>query len=412
MNLDRTALRTLHVVDMTGNLGGGTRFVRSLLPALRRARPDLEISFFGTDASLSRGDVLSDLNNAGIRTRRLGWYEGMNWRSQGLRRRVAFKVRRRMGREGEPIDYVRRNFARAIDGADVTYFPWPYHFGVPVINSAMVATIHDLNFKYFFGSPIFAAQQASALDTQVRQWLGAASTVTSSEFMSDEIKRFYPDSPPSRVIRLTSFSARAAAPSESPSVGVPRLTAPYVLSANNVTVHKNLGTVIAAQALLRQRFPEVRLVLAGAGTEAATGRSTALGATYPDESGDVIGLGYVSNDEIDRLIDGAAVVVNASLYEAGNGPGVDAWSRGTPVAMSDIPSFREHLVRLGVAAALFDPRDPKDIAAKIADVLENRSAWTAAVEQSKTAMNARTWDHVAHEYIEVFEGAHRGRSDG
>jgi glycosyltransferase involved in cell wall biosynthesis len=179
-----------------------------------------------------------------------------------------------------------------------------------------------------------------------------------------------------------------------------------------MTIHKNVGPLIAAQARLRERFPGLRLVLTGVGTEAATGRSTSIGSIRGASEPDVIGLGYVSNHEMDDLIGRAAVVVNPSLYEAGNGPGLDAWSRGTPVAMSDIPSFTEHLDVLGVEAAVFDPRDPEDIAAKLADVLDHPDAWAAVAARSKSAISGRTWDQVASEYLSVFDAAYWTLSGG
>jgi hypothetical protein len=244
-------MRSLNVVDLTGNLGGGTRFVRALLPAMRRVRPDLDITFLGTEASLGHHAPVLEFERAGIRTRALTYYEGMRWKSQPLRRRLGFKVRRQFRTEIERLGLIRRNFAREIDGADVTYFPWPYFIDVPVIRSAMVATIHDLNFKYFFGSPIFNTDQLRTLDEQMASWLGRAIVTTSSAFMSREIGRFFPGAQSPPVIRLTSFSL----PSLLNDGAVPRLPvgvrAPYVLSANNVTVHKNLGAIIAAVSILR-----------------------------------------------------------------------------------------------------------------------------------------------------------------
>jgi len=73
--------------------------------------------------------------------------------------------------------------------------------------------------------------------------------------------------------------------------------------------------------------------------------------------------------------------------------------------MSDIPSFTEHLGALGVEAAVFDPRDPDDIAAKLADVLDRPDAWTAAAARSRAAIGGRTWDQVAAEYLAVFDAA-------
>jgi len=170
------------------------------------------------------------------------------------------------------------------------------------------------------------------------------------------------------VIRLAPFVSGSGTPTASK---VARDLGRYVFCGTHLTVHKNLGPLLAAHAIVRRRFPDVRLVLTGAGTEAASGVATSIGTIAAAEPPDVLGLGYVSNDQIDALIAHAAVVVNPSLYEAGNGPGVDAWSHGVPVAMSDIPSFREHLDVQGVRAVLFDPRDPADIAVKVIGILEN-----------------------------------------
>src|SRR3972149_2137777 len=62
---------------------------------------------------------------------------------------------------------------------------------------------------------------------------------------------------------------------------------------------------------------------------------------------------------------GSPIGPNGRGYASRDGPGLDAGSRETPGAMSDIPPFREPLAALGVSAALFDPRSPADIAEKI-----------------------------------------------
>jgi glycosyltransferase involved in cell wall biosynthesis len=396
---------SVNVVDLTGNHGGGTRFVRALLPALLRARPGLEITFLTTEEGLVRNDAVTDLRAAGVKTRALTIVDGMNWYAQPFAQRLRYRLRHWMRLEPDRRAYMRMQFQREVDGADITYFPWPYLLPVPRLRSPMVMTVHDLNFMYFFGTPIFGSDATRTMTEQMRSWLSATSAVTSSQFMADEIRKFYPDCGRVPVIRLAPFSDPVGAPG-SPEPQLPeRVQSPYVLSANNVTQHKNLGAAIAAQAILRQKFPDIRLVMAGVGTEASTGRATAIGTARTEEDADVIGLGYVSNDEINRLIDGAAAVINTSLYEAGNGPGLDAWSRGTPVAMSNIPPFVEHLPALGVEAALFDPRNPADIAAKVADIIDNGDRWREVANRSRAAIQAHTWDRVASDYLSVFDAS-------
>jgi glycosyltransferase involved in cell wall biosynthesis len=113
----------------------------------------------------------------------------------------------------------------------------------------------------------------------------------------------------------------------------------------------------------------------------------------------------VSNDQIDALIQCATVVVSASLYEAGNGPGLDAWARGVPVAMSNIAAFMEHIEVQGVKAFVFDPRDPRDIAAKLREVLDDPDRARSEAEMSRRALENLTWRNCAAQYLQVFEQA-------
>jgi glycosyltransferase involved in cell wall biosynthesis len=226
--------------------------------------------------------------------------------------------------------------------------------------------------------------------------------------MASEIARFYPESG-SRVpvVRLAPFVLNTGAKRTSSKLASQiSEKGPYLLCPTQMTIHKNVGSLIAAQALLREKYPNLRLVLTGLGSDWATGRASPIGTIRDHSQPDVIGLGYVTNDEIDALIDRAAAVVNPSFYEAGNGSGIDAWSRGIPVAMSDIPSFREHLEFQGVEAAMFDPRNPEDIASKIEEILNRPEEWAETARRSQAAMSLRTWDDVAEDYLSMFDAAH------
>jgi glycosyltransferase involved in cell wall biosynthesis len=415
-------VRHLGVVDIIGNPGGSVRFTRALLPALRRLRPELRITLYGRSASLRRDDVTPELVAAGVRVVELAWTADRPWKSRPLRTRLGYKVARRLRRAEATTDsFVAASLKREvdrIDAVDVMYFPWPYQTPVPRVSAPLVATIHDLNFRYFFGAPVYGPDQSAELDRQIDEWRGSASIVTSSQFMADEFRRLFPGAPAVPVIRPAPFSlqgtghpGRTVPPGAGPGQ-TDGLAAPYLLCPTQLTVHKNLGPLIAAQAILRQQFPTLRLVITGAGSEMATGRSTPIGTIRTAAQPDVLGLGYVSNERIEELIEGAAVVVNPSLYEAGNGPGLDAWSRGVPVAMSAIPPFTEHLTFLGVEAAVFDPRNPDDIAAKLADVLDRPDAWSAAAARSSAAIARRTWDQAAAEYLEVFDAAYEAQALG
>ena len=54
------------VVDHVGNHGGGSRVVRSLLPALKRCDPTLEIVYFGNPASIRRENLDAEFTPVAI----------------------------------------------------------------------------------------------------------------------------------------------------------------------------------------------------------------------------------------------------------------------------------------------------------------------------------------------------------
>lgn len=150
---------------------------------------------------------------------------------------------------------------------------------------------------------------------------------------------------------------------------------------------------------------DLNLVLTGPGTEIINGHATVIGIEMGGKPSDVIGLGYVTNTQIDSLIQRASVVVNTSLYEAGNGSGLDAWEMGTPVAMSNIPSFIEHLKVQGLLAEVFDPRSPLDIAEKIYSIINNKEKSEYNSKKSIESIHDITWKNTALKYINIFEEA-------
>jgi glycosyltransferase involved in cell wall biosynthesis len=103
------------------------------------------------------------------------------------------------------------------------------------------------------------------------------------------------------------------------------------------------------------------------------------------------------------LIQCASAVVNPSLYEGGNVPGFDAWERGVPVAMSNIPPFLEHISFHQVHAEVFNPRSPEDIAEKIDRILAHPQEANLKALQSKEAIGKFTWERSAENYLKIFD---------
>lgn len=401
------------VIDHIGNHGGGSRVVRSLLPALKRQAPNIEIQYFGNPASIRRENLEEEFSSYDIGVTELASLRLANSTifstSYALRAIEIIQSRFLQSFSWLPeiiSGNVVREIERKVTGYDLIFYPWPFMMAFPGVKCPAIGIFHDFNFKYYFGgSFVFSAKQRAQLERDIPAWLAGTTPVVSTHFMASELATFYPEAATrTRVVHLPALGGN-----EPVADGVAKKTveqlgihSPYLLCPTHMCSHKNVGPVIAALALLRSKGRHLTFVLTGAGTEAIRGQACDIGLRLDSRNPDVVGLGYVSNHQMDSLIQCASVVINPSLYEAGNGPGLDAFGCGAPVAMSDIPAFREHLSTLGVRAQLFDPRSPTDIATKIAIILDNPIETRANAQHSLDAMKNITWDKTANSYLEIF----------
>jgi glycosyltransferase involved in cell wall biosynthesis len=159
---------------------------------------------------------------------------------------------------------------------------------------------------------------------------------------------------------------------------------PFLLYPANRWPHKNHPRLLEAFALLRERRPELELVLTGSGHDSAP---TAPGVRAP---------GRVSLDELARLYRTASALVFPSLYEGFGQPPLEAMASGCPAAVSDLEPLREVC---GNAVAYFDAGSPEDMAAAVERVIENPEPYAAAGLRRAAAF---TWERCAREHEAVY----------
>lgn len=402
------------VIDHIGNFGGGSRVIRALLPAIKAMRPETEMTYFGNPASIERECILEEFSRIGISVHPL---DSVRLSSKGLLNiGITAKAIKYLQQcyphslQGLPYVFsgeVHKELEKRVRGYDLALFTWPFFIAVPDLECPLVGIFHDFNFKYYFSGPCtFSPQQQARLNREVPQWLARATPIVSTHFIARELEKFYPmHAHKTRVVHLAPMS-EVNPIEEDEARKVVRslgLVSPYILYPTNLSAHKNLGPLLASLPLLRKLGHDVKLALTGPRTEQIRGHACDIGVELGQERPDVVGMGYVSNLQMDSLIQCAAVVVSSSLYEAGNGPGVDAWQRGVPVAMSNIPAFLEHLEVQGVRAEVFDPRSPADIALKIGAILSNPAKARLDAHHSREALQRHTWEQTASRYLSIFD---------
>ena len=299
---------------------------------------------------------------------------------------------------------------------NVAFFPSAHMMERPNLKIPIVGTLHDFNWKYFFGRQIFSTDFVKKMDVEIIKWMQGGYTVSSAQDVVDEAKKLYPEVKRyPKVIHIAPVVVNTTV-SENKSTEILNqlnINYPYIIFPGNFFPHKNHLNLFTAFYLLKQRagFDKYKLLLTGINSEqvnygVAEYRGVRLISDITHETDfNIRGLGYQSNEVIDVLIANARILVSPSIYEAICTPAMDAWNFGVPTAISDIAPFREHEKAWGVQSVYFDPMNPLDIADKLEACLNDYESTKKQGEISKEKMRAYSWEKVAASYFEVFKNA-------
>jgi alpha-1,3-mannosyltransferase len=172
-------------------------------------------------------------------------------------------------------------------------------------------------------------------------------------------------------------------------VGVARL-------AENKRVHK----VLEAMALLKDRYPHVRLEWVGADF---SGLRTSLERRVIELglSGSVCFHGAIRREELHRLLQRAHLFVSASAYEGFGLSTIEAMSAATVVVVTAVGAHPD-VVRDGVSGFLVD-QDATGLSAQMERALSlPGEKLTAIGEQARAATKRFSWSRIVLEYEQLY----------
>lgn len=173
----------------------------------------------------------------------------------------------------------------------------------------------------------------------------------------------------------------------------------FIMYVGRPLPHKNLWRLIEAFKLLQPSYPDLKLVLVGkkdAMYDLIESRVKKAGIKG------VVFAGFVPDETLRWLYGHCEVYAFTSLSEGFGLPALEAMLHGAPVASSGATCLPEVY---GKAAHYFDPKDVKDIARAINDIIVDPQLRKSLVDRGKKQAAKYSWKRMAEQTLDVFRKA-------
>jgi glycosyltransferase involved in cell wall biosynthesis len=172
---------------------------------------------------------------------------------------------------------------------------------------------------------------------------------------------------------------------------------PHLLSVRNLETHYGVDQTLRAFALVKTKWPQATLTVAGYGSQEQNLRALAASLDLRD----VRFVGRVEPSQLPRLYDEADIFVNASTIDNQPVSILEALACGLPVVstpIGDIPTMLRH----GEAGLLVPPGDPDAIATAVDTLLTDRPRVEAVTRAGCAEVERYNWANVRDEWSTVY----------
>ncbi|MCL5025311.1 MAG: glycosyltransferase family 4 protein [Chloroflexi bacterium] len=265
--------------------------------------------------------------------------------------------------------------------------------GIPV-----VLTVHDLAFARY--PDTVKGLNRFYLSRMVASSVARADAIISvSSFTARELSSLF-RLPPERVsvvpegVEDIFHLPSGDEDTEIASLGLAR---PYVLAVGTLEPRKNLGTLLEAFALFRQRVPGYQLAIVGEhdwGYRPLAARLAALGL-----DGEARLMGSVPDEVLAGIYQRADLLVYPSRYEGFGLPPLEAMACGTPVIAANTSSIPEVV---GDAGLFFAADDAGELAAKMVSLATDARQRDELRGRGLKRAASFTWERTAEMTLQLY----------
>jgi glycosyltransferase involved in cell wall biosynthesis len=171
-----------------------------------------------------------------------------------------------------------------------------------------------------------------------------------------------------------------------------------ILFVSGFDRRKNVGNLLKAYRILRERGRKERLLLKGV-VEPGVGYYQDVPAMVRQHGleGQVdVDSSYADDARLASLYRSASMLVVPSFVEGFGLPVLEAMACGCPVACSNAASLPEVG---GDAAQYFDPHDPSDMATVMERILTRQGLRRSMIIKGHQNMKRFSWDNMAREIL-------------
>jgi len=296
----------------------------------------------------------------------------------------------------------RRNkhFKRLTDNISDHVFHSPNFVLMPFAGRS-VATFHDLSFVHYRQTqPNYRLQ---FLDREIPKTLEQADAlITPTEFIKQEIINHY--GYPAQSIHVTplgvdsGFKAYAETEISGTLKPHPLQHKQFILSVATTEPRKNLQRLLEAYALLPEQLRKAHpLVLVG--SKGWLNQDLQQQIKSLVSQGQIISLGYVTQQQLQHLYASAKLTAFPSLYEGFGLPIIESMASGTAVLTSHNSAMQEVA---GGHAMLCDPHDVESIEVGLRGALENDS-WLAEAQANGLVHSQQfSWERCAELTVKAY----------